>query len=168
MTTTPNTAMPPDKPAELTHVFSIELTISYLLRIGVATSLAIVVIGMCLTFIHHPDYFNSPAAIQRLRQTNDGHESDFPHTISTVIDSVLHDRGRGVVMLGLLLLIATPVARVAVSVVAFMFERDKLYVIITLTVLALLLLSFALGGEAKMKPPTSATTASASTQADGR
>ena len=42
---------------------------------------------------------------------------------------------------GLLLLVATPVFRVAVSLVAFALERDRLYVAITAAVLALLLLS---------------------------
>ena len=42
---------------------------------------------------------------------------------------------------GLLLLIATPVARVALSLVAFVLQRDRLYVGITAFVLALLLAS---------------------------
>lgn len=49
-------------------------------------------------------------------------------------------------MAGLLLLIATPVIRVAASVVAYAFERDRLYVAITAAVLLLLFASFALGG----------------------
>jgi uncharacterized membrane protein len=43
--------------------------------------------------------------------------------------------------LGLLVLLATPVARVAASVVAFAMERDRLYAAITLAVLAVLLAS---------------------------
>ena len=46
---------------------------------------------------------------------------------------------------GLLLLIATPVLRVAVSIFAFVYEKDKVFVIITSIVLGLLLLSFILG-----------------------
>ena len=48
-------------------------------------------------------------------------------------------------MAGLILLIATPVARVAVSVLVFVVERDGAFVLITLFVLILLLLSFLLG-----------------------
>jgi len=44
-----------------------------------------------------------------------------------------------------MLLIATPVARVAVSVVVFLLQRDWIFVGITLVVLAVLLLSFWLG-----------------------
>jgi uncharacterized membrane protein len=49
--------------------------------------------------------------------------------------------GRGLIQLGLLFLIATPVARVAFSVAAFALEKDTLYVAVTLVVLTLLLLS---------------------------
>jgi uncharacterized membrane protein len=55
--------------------------------------------------------------------------------------SVRGGHGRGLIQLGLLLLIATPVARVAFAVVAFVLEEDRLYVGVTLIVLAVLLLS---------------------------
>jgi uncharacterized membrane protein len=48
-------------------------------------------------------------------------------------------------MLGLLLLIATPVLRVAVSAIGFALEHDKRFVVITLVVLAVLVGSFAVG-----------------------
>ena len=48
---------------------------------------------------------------------------------------------RGIIQLGLLLLIATPVARVVFTVFAFAYERDWTYVVITLIVLTLLLYS---------------------------
>ena len=47
----------------------------------------------------------------------------------------------GLIQLGLLLLIATPVARVVFSVVGFAMERDWMYVVFTLIVLATLLYS---------------------------
>jgi uncharacterized membrane protein len=50
-------------------------------------------------------------------------------------------RGRGLIQLGLLLLIATPVARVIFSVFAFARQRDATYVLITLIVLAVLVYS---------------------------
>jgi len=42
------------------------------------------------------------------------------------------------VQLGLVLLIATPMVRVALTLVAFLWQRDRLYVCITAFVLALL------------------------------
>jgi uncharacterized membrane protein len=50
-----------------------------------------------------------------------------------------------VIMLGLLLLVATPVARVVFSVAGFLRERDFLYVVLTLIVLAVLLSSLFFG-----------------------
>ena len=47
--------------------------------------------------------------------------------------------------LGLLVLMATPVMRVAVSVLAFIHHRDRTYALITAAVLCLLLLSLVLG-----------------------
>ncbi len=53
--------------------------------------------------------------------------------------------GRGIIQLGLLLLVATPVARVIFSVAAFALQQDWIYVVITLIVLAVLGFSL-LGG----------------------
>ena len=50
-------------------------------------------------------------------------------------------RPEALILVGLLLLIATPVARVILSLVAFTMERDRLYVVFTLVVLAVLLYS---------------------------
>ena len=51
-----------------------------------------------------------------------------------------------IVQLGLVLLIATPVARVAFTLVAFVVQRDRTYVAITAIVLALLLFGLVFGG----------------------
>lgn len=63
-----------------------------------------------------------------------------------VLGFALGGRGQGLIQLGVLLLIATPVARVAFSVYVFLRQRDRLYVIVTLAVLALLLFSLFSGG----------------------
>lgn len=49
--------------------------------------------------------------------------------------------GAAIVQFGVLLLIATPIARVVFAVVAFAIERDRLYVAVSLFVLAVLLVS---------------------------
>jgi uncharacterized membrane protein len=59
-------------------------------------------------------------------------------TPSGVWASALRLEPTGLMALGVLVLIATPVARVAFSLVAFILERDRLYVVITSIVLALL------------------------------
>ena len=55
------------------------------------------------------------------------------------------NRGEAIVAVGLLLLILTPVARVAVSILAFLYQRDRVFTLITLAVLIILLMSFVIG-----------------------
>ncbi len=55
--------------------------------------------------------------------------------------SAAHFQSLGLIQFGLLLLIATPVARVAMAVVGFALERDRLYTVVSLIVLAILAFS---------------------------
>jgi uncharacterized membrane protein len=123
------------------HVRQVELVISPLLRVGVVVSLVTVVAGLVISFIHHPDYRSSYALLGEL--TTPGRV--VPHSIHDVIRGVSEFRGEAVVALGLLLLIATPVLRVAVSIVVFLLERDWIFVLVTSFVLGMLILSFFLG-----------------------
>jgi len=58
-----------------------------------------------------------------------------------ILRGALHLDARALTQLGLVLLIATPVARVALSLVGFLMERDRKYQVITLVVLLILLAS---------------------------
>jgi len=69
-----------------------------------------------------------------------GEPSDL-RTVRGIVGGALALRSASIVQLGLLLLIGTPVARVASSLVAFVLQRDRVYVMITAVVLALLLFS---------------------------
>lgn len=117
-----------------------ELLISHLLRYGVMVSLMLVLCGMVLTFLHHPDYFSSVEALQRL--TGQGNR---PHQLSEVIAGVMATRGQAIAMVGLLVMMAIPVARVALSLLIFRQQREPVFVGVTSVVLALLVLSFLLG-----------------------
>ena len=68
-------------------------------------------------------------------------------TVSGIVQEALAFRGRGLIQLGLLILIATPIARVAFSFFAFLYQRDWTYVLVTVIVLGLLFYSL-LGGRA--------------------
>jgi uncharacterized membrane protein len=119
----------------------VDTAISRLLRGGVLVSITVVLIGLMFTFIHHPQYVTSKTALGELTDAG----ALYPHTIRGVAIQIRAGRGQAMVMLGLLLLIATPVTRVAFSILAFALERDRLYVAITVVVLALLFVSFAIG-----------------------
>jgi uncharacterized membrane protein len=62
-------------------------------------------------------------------------------TLSGVVRSAVHFDSLGLIQFGLLLLIATPVARVALAAVGFALERDRLYTVVSLIVLAILAFS---------------------------
>jgi uncharacterized membrane protein len=59
--------------------------------------------------------------------------------VPQIVDQAIALRPLGLIQFGLLLLIATPVARVLFSVLGFALERDWMYVVFTLLVLALLI-----------------------------
>ena len=111
----------------------LEAILGNLLRSGVLLSAAVVLAGACVYLLRHAH----EAANFRIFR---GEPSDF-RTIPGVIRSVMGGHGRGLIQLGLLLLIATPIARVALSIVGFTLERDRMYVVFTLIVLVILLYS---------------------------
>jgi len=61
--------------------------------------------------------------------------------MSAIIAEAFHGDCRAIIQFGLLLLIATPVARVAISIAGFALEKDRTYVAITCLVLGILLYS---------------------------
>ena len=91
------------------RVRRVELLISNLLRSGVIASLALVLFGTTLSFVHHPAYVSSPEALHHLTQPG----AAFPHSLTGLRSGLQQLRGQSIVLLGLLLLIATPVMRVA-------------------------------------------------------
>lgn len=104
-----------------------------LLITGVALSALVVLTGAVIyLFRHagqHPEYgvfHGEPASFR---------------TVRGILKSCTEWSGRGLVQLGLLLLIATPVTRVALSLLAFLRQRDLLYCAFTLIVLGVLLFS---------------------------
>ena len=115
----------------------VETIVANLLRAGVWLAAAVVALGGIIFLVRHgramPQYARFVGEPFELR------------TVSGIIRGSASFHGRNIIQLGLLLLIATPVARVAFSVVAFALERDRLYVVITLIVLAVLLFSLAGG-----------------------
>ncbi len=104
-----------------------------LLRAGVILAAVVVALGGAVFLARHgaehPDHKVFHGEPAELRNP------------ATIVEDALHLSGRGIILLGMLLLFATPVARVACSVFGFLAERDFLYVALTLTVLAVLIYS---------------------------
>jgi uncharacterized membrane protein len=116
---------------------NIENMVANLLRTGVTLAGIVVGVGGALYLLRHgteiTDYhtFKVPPAADRL--------------VPAIIRSALADRARSIIQTGILLLIATPIARVALSLVGFSLERDWKYVLITAIVLSVLLYSLVSG-----------------------
>jgi uncharacterized membrane protein len=113
----------------------VEQIVGKLLQLGVSLAGVVVFIGGVLylvnlghTAVNYRTFRGEPAELRSI----------FP-----IVNSALHLESRGVIQFGLLLLIATPVARVMFSIVAFALERDRTYIVVTLVVLGILLYSLA-------------------------
>ncbi|MCW5317597.1 DUF1634 domain-containing protein [Nostoc sp. KVJ3] len=108
-----------------------------LLRVGVILATTLVLVGGILYLIRHG---NEAPNYQFFR----GELPEF-RSPSGVVTSVESGRRRGIIQFGLLVLIATPVVRVACSLLAYVRQRDFTYIIVTLIVLLGLLYSL-IGG----------------------
>jgi len=118
----------------------IEEIVGNLLRTGVSISAAVVLIGAGIYLAHH---WSEPTHYRIFR----GEPSDF-RNVGAILHSAFTGHGRGFIQLGLVLLIATPVARVAFAIWGFAAERDRMYTTFTVIVLVILLYSLLGSGSA--------------------
>jgi uncharacterized membrane protein len=110
-----------------------ESLLGILLRVGVLFAALVVLIGGIIYLIRHG---HAPVDFRAFR----GEPADL-RSIHGVLRDVRAMHGRGIIQLGLLFLIATPVARVAFSIFGFAAERDRMYVLFTVIVFCVLLYS---------------------------
>jgi uncharacterized membrane protein len=110
-----------------------ERTLGRVLRTGVLAAAAIVAVGAVM---YLSQYGMDTVDYQAFR----GEPADL-RSVSGILKGVGALSGRGIIQFGLLLLVATPVARVVFSVVGFIRQRDWLYVVISAIVLLLLAVS---------------------------
>jgi uncharacterized membrane protein len=127
----------------------LENLISNLLKYGVLFASGVVLFGGIIYLIHHGnelpeyDYFHgeptqlrSPSGI--VKTVVSANNSPF-ESLRDSLDETL--RERAIIQFGLLLLIATPILRVIVSLLFFLRMRDLVYVVITSLVLSALIYS---------------------------
>jgi uncharacterized membrane protein len=112
---------------------SLELMLGNLLRWGVILSAIVVLAGGALYLAQHgmdqPDYRKFHGTPSELT------------SVPGIVREAAALHSRGMIQLGLLLLVLTPVARVVLSAVGFLLERDWMYLAITLIVMAVLFYS---------------------------
>jgi uncharacterized membrane protein len=108
-----------------------QTAVGNLLRVGVLLAAAVTLFGGTLYLIHYggtsPSYHMFHAEPEELS------------TFSGILMGVASFHRRAIIQFGLLLLILTPVARVAFSLFGFALQRDCTYVAVTLVVLLILL-----------------------------
>ena len=111
--------------------------IGLVLRYGVVSSFIIVATGVVLLFLEGQTGYYPMGTAQQL--------FDNPNTfligLAPLVQGVIAAKPYAIIELGLIVLLATPVARVVISIFLFMEEKRYIFVSITATVLAILLLS---------------------------
>ncbi len=107
-----------------------ELIIANLLRTGVTLAAAVVFTGGVGYLIHH-------GGEQPAYRTFHGGDSPY-RTVAGILTRVAHLDALALIQLGLLFLIATPIARVVFALLGFGLEKDRMYMIITSIVLVVL------------------------------
>lgn len=132
------------------HIFSrefwgerdVEQYIGKLLRYGVMLSCAITLFGGVIYLYQHKgvmvDYSPVPTGMAF------GVE-EYLRELNTILPRMLNFDGAAIIQFGVLVLIATPIVRVAFSAVSFLIEKDYLYVVITLIVLIIIMANMLLG-----------------------
>ena len=115
----------------------LQTIIGWILRGGVFVSMILVFIGGIFFLYRHghsvPDYKTFRGIPVFIRN------------FSGILNGVVTFKGQAIIQLGIILLIATPVIRVAFSAIGFLLEKDYLYTFITLIVLLIIVASMISG-----------------------
>jgi uncharacterized membrane protein len=107
-----------------------EQVVGNVLRLGVLIAAAVTLVGGVLYLMQagatRPDYHTFRGASSPLR------------SLTAIARGVAAGNAEAIVQAGVVLLIATPIARVALTLIAFAVRKDRLYAMISALVLVLL------------------------------
>lgn len=116
------------------HDKDLALIIGNIMRWGVIISLSLTFLGGVVYLLEHPsETISYKEFIEK--------DYSVAEIFSRTFTGLLSFDGEALIMLGILLLFSTPVIRVLFSLFGFILEKDKLYIIITLIVLAIIFVS---------------------------
>lgn len=124
---------PPDRP-EAPSGPGLEIWISYVLRVGVIIAAVIILIGLVLLIARGPAGGGQTSLHQIV-----GKEQQMTVRPAVILHGVAAGNAVNIIQLGIFALILTPVTRVAMTVVLFALQREKVFTIVTLTVFLILL-----------------------------
>ncbi|WP_158785925.1 DUF1634 domain-containing protein [Granulicella sp. L46] len=115
----------------------VDISVAAMLRIGITLAATVVFAGGVLYLRHPwattPNYSHFQGAGRSLS------------TVSGIGGGLIHFHPQSVIQFGLLLLIATPVARVVLCIIGFARQKDRLYVLVSSVVLLVLIYSLSKG-----------------------
>jgi len=111
----------------------IQFILGTLLRAGVVISMSIVLLGGVIYLVHNKGVVTDYKVFKP--------ELSKFSSIASIFNGVLSFKGDAVVQFGILMLIFTPIARIIFAVFSFFLERDYLYVLIGLIILAIITIS---------------------------
>ena len=115
----------------------VEQMVGNLLRAGVMIAAAVALLGGIAFMVHHGAMVPDHATFRG--------QPEMLSPVRGIVAGALALQPAAVVQLGIVLLIATPVARVLLTLIAFAIQRDWMYVLISAIVLALLAYSLFVG-----------------------
>ncbi len=115
----------------------IQSLVGNLLRAGVYISMGIVILGGIIYLFDHSSEKINYAVFDMNKVSL--------KTVAAIFEEVITFKGAAIVQFGLLMLIFTPIARVMMAVISFFIEKDYLYVVIGLIVLAIIMVSLSGG-----------------------
>ena len=108
-----------------------EVVMGRLLQVGVLVAASVVLAGGVLYLAKHAGgRANYRVFVPR--------SVELRHPAS-LLSGIARGDAAAIIELGILLLVATPICRVIFAVIGFAIERDRLYIVVSLTVLAVLL-----------------------------
>jgi uncharacterized membrane protein len=112
----------------------LEQVIGELLRYGVLASSLVVLAGGIVYLVRHggqyPQYHSFRGEPDKMRKP------------VLMWEAVWRGEGRPLIQLGLLILVATPIARILFSFIGYLLEKDYLYAVLTVIVLGVILFNF--------------------------
>jgi uncharacterized membrane protein len=113
----------------------ISKTIGIVLRVGVTIAFIVIALGSALLFLEDQSGYGSLGTSEQLST------SRFVLSLDSLLQGVFAARPFAIIDLGLIILFATPVTRVAISILLFLEEKRYVFVWITILVLSILLFS---------------------------
>ena len=123
-----------------------ELALSKALLYGVLSSTGIIIIGLLLLVLTNSTGYSCDGSGDTLSCILAYNAKDsfqlYPTSLDLIASGLLSAKPFAVIQLGVIVLLATPVVRVSTSLVLFLAERDRQFVLITLFVLGVLMFSF--------------------------